>query len=112
MVLPRDQCAAARRCGNTRTDGPTEWTSPTIDEHSDTHIDESPSGQEPSQTTVSTLTTSNTIRTSNQQVDELEANVNFMDGGGGYDDNDIGGGMRVRRCYLHYDLCLTFPMFV
>lgn len=100
MVIPRDRRAAARRRGNARTDGPTERTGPTIDEHSDTNINESPPGQEPSQTTVSTLTTSNTIQTSNQE-DELEANADFMGGGGGFDDNDIGGGMRVRRCYLH-----------
>ena len=87
MVLSRDQRAAQCR------------GSPTMEEY-DTNVNESPPGQQRSQTTVSTLTTSNTVRTSNQE-DELEANADFMGGGGGFDDNDIGGGMRVRRCYLH-----------
>jgi hypothetical protein len=80
-------------------------------EEYDTNVNESPPGQQRSQTTVSTLTTSNTVRTSNQE-DELEGNVDFTDGGqGGFDDNDNGGdeGEEVLPPLRSF---LSFPMFV
>jgi hypothetical protein len=92
MVLPHNQRAAGRCQGPSvqQIDGLTERTGRTIEEHSDTNVNESPSTgkQPPSQTTVSTtLTTLNTIRTNNQE-DEVDADVDFMNGGGGFDDND------------------------